>query len=891
MAIEVKPIAPGLPATTAIQDPAVRRFAQAVQDVLTALQSTEGSVESLSRAAASLSSTAAGGVPPSVTQWLFSSEVYQKLREQITAVDTDAKKAVLDEALARQEAIGEINVALAELESTSDYDNATTYEIGDMVKYQGKLYRATAQTTGNLPTDTNFWQKVGDYASLGEVVAAHTLSIDDHEGRISTNEGDISAEVTNRQTLATQVRGSYTGTDVTQLTQGLIYAERVARSTADSSEVAARESLAVKILGQIDPTGLTLGTLASGLIYDERLARADQDGVLVQDISAVNGRVDNAEGLILSEETVRVNNDLAIVSAINTALAEITGVTTSVIQSGENLVANWSLGQATKWTQVEAQVLGTGGNTIRAALQTEEDARVDLSNKVSATWTVRAQVDGGTGEPYVAGVGLGVEGGGGQVSSSFVVRADKFAVVNPGYAEHVPFAIGPSNIPYTDWTKVDGTGKPEDGATVGAPAGTLVNGVAAETVATAVTNFNASNDRNGAAVTAPTVATDGTAVDHTLQADGSADISFEWSWSGAEGDIDGFLVYVRQSASGAAYTFGTTPAEETVYTVPAAKRAFILFGTAADQHYTFGVQAYRSVDKDINAAGVIKSTLVKATGAGENPYRPSASVAFSGNVTGTVNGVAATDVNVWSAISGTGKPENDATKGATFTLGQAGTVTGQITAANIATFIATGVIENAYIGNIIQSTNYVPGSAGWRINKDGTAEFRNVTVRGNVEASSLKANTAMVNTAHINDLAVTTLKIGNNAVTVPVTYTTASAFNSWSTGYAEIGSIYVNPEGGTVILMCSANWQLTNASSVWIRIRHSSGAVITETRSVGALIGYSGGGDANPIYAGTAMALGSRAEAGTYYMDIRAATSPSASTVTDRTLVGIGAKK
>jgi hypothetical protein len=43
--------------------------------------------------------------------------------------------------------------------------------------------------------------------------------------------------------------------------------------------------------------------------------------------------------------------------------------------------------------------------------------------------------------------------------------------------------------------------------------------------------------------------------------------------------------------------------------------------------------------------------------------------------------------------------------------------------------IGNAVITNAKIGNIIQSTNYVAGSAGWRINKDGTAQFQNLVVR------------------------------------------------------------------------------------------------------------------------------------------------------------------
>lgn len=245
--------------------------------------------------------------------------------------------------------------------------------------------------------------------------------------------------------------------------------------------------------------------------------------------------------------------------------------------------------------------------------------------------------------------------------------------IRPLIIANYPNAAGTLEVDYcsierlTDainWDAVSGTNKPENGATVGAPAGTLVAGVPAANVATAVTDFNASNNRNNAAITAPTILTDGTAVDHVAQTDGSVDISFEWSWSGNEGDIDGFLVYARPSTSSSAYTLGTTPAEETVYTVPANKRAFVLFGVAADKYYTFGVQAYRAVDKAINAAGVIKSTLVKATGSGENPYRPSSTVAFTGDVTGTISGTSASTLvsTASTALSNANAAQADATE-------------------------------------------------------------------------------------------------------------------------------------------------------------------------------------------------------------------------------------
>ncbi|MEW3968703.1 TipJ family phage tail tip protein, partial [Klebsiella pneumoniae] len=52
------------------------------------------------------------------------------------------------------------------------------------------------------------------------------------------------------------------------------------------------------------------------------------------------------------------------------------------------------------------------------------------------------------------------------------------------------------------------------------------------------------------------------------------------------------------------------------------------------------------------------------------------------------------------------------------------------------TKIADGSITNAKIGNEIRSNNFVDGSQGWRIAKDGSSQFNNVIVRGRVEANS-----------------------------------------------------------------------------------------------------------------------------------------------------------
>lgn len=231
--------------------------------------------------------------------------------------------------------------------------------------------------------------------------------------------------------------------------------------------------------------------------------------------------------------------------------------------------------------------------------------------------------------------------------------ANEQAVVTPT----APTIYDPLNSPVilaaldaattADWSGIvdDNGNKPDDNATEGAPAGTLVAGVAATKVAEVATDFDAQNNRIDLPIVAPTINNDGTAVDHTLENDGSANISFEWNWSGTEGIIDGFLVYMYKSNTNGSYTFGSSPSAEMVQVLTAEKRVAYFYGLAADKYYSFGVRAYRKVDLDIAVGGLILSNLVQPSLANENPYQPASQVAFAGNITGTVDGLQATAIS------------------------------------------------------------------------------------------------------------------------------------------------------------------------------------------------------------------------------------------------------
>lgn len=97
--------------------------------------------------------------------------------------------------------------------------------------------------------------------------------------------------------------------------------------------------------------------------------------------------------------------------------------------------------------------------------------------------------------------------------------------------------------------------------------------------------------------------------------------------------------------------------------------------------------------------------------------------------------------------------------------------------------IADAAITTAKIAQQIQSTNYASGSAGWMINKNGSAELNNVTVRGAVYANSGKFKGSLEATSFVGDVASTNFipqtsfpdQSGTASRSVTKTYTDSSS--------------------------------------------------------------------------------------------------------------------
>lgn len=179
----------------------------------------------------------------------------------------------------------------------------------------------------------------------------------------------------------------------------------------------------------------------------------------------------------------------------------------------------------------------------------------------------------------------------------------------------------------------------------------LIGGSGASSIVSAITNFNTSNDQKSTTPALPTFSeTPANILDWTSNPNGSIDVSFEWiytAYTGSNGDqydIDGFLIYVHNNGTSApAAAVNLASSTTAIYTVDSAKRAIILTGLNPTSYYTFGVQAYRSVNTAISISGIKASAIaVPATGTtGEftnGAWRADDSVNFSGDITGTIEG-------------------------------------------------------------------------------------------------------------------------------------------------------------------------------------------------------------------------------------------------------------
>jgi hypothetical protein len=234
----------------------------------------------------------------------------------------------------------------------------------------------------------------GSDESLASQISLVSAALEDEEAaRIAAVSSEAtaradadSAEANSRNALAVQIRGNYTGSDISQVSSGLIYSERNTRATAD--QVLSNRIDLIVAAGSGDFSDLYAAITA------EETARVNADSALATDVSGLTARLDNVkdaqgnptdksiESTLVDNKQAQVSGDSALSSSISALSATVSGhysTLDAAIVAEQTARADADAALALDITALQSSV---GGNA--AAIVTEQTARTNADSALAS---------------------------------------------------------------------------------------------------------------------------------------------------------------------------------------------------------------------------------------------------------------------------------------------------------------------------------------------------------------------------------------------------------------------------------------------------------------------------------------------------------------------------
>lgn len=293
-------------------------------------------------------------------QMALDQEIADRLAGDLAAVATAAADATAKANAARDAALAQVDALaaeIAEIVGAPDWDPLVTYAAGFLVVYDGALYRARVSTTGDQPdTSPTQWEKIGDYASVGEVAAAALQMA-------TQNASDLGAESTRLDAIYARMPAAAGGLAL-QATVAANEAASVSRDNALGTRV---ETVEARMPGGS-------GALAtSAQVASVESASVSRDTALGERTSVVEARMPSGSGTLATAASVTAAES-ASVSRDNALASNISLVSAQIGQSSDNLVlrSRFEDGELGRW----------GGATV-----VDAPAHPFLSKAISVTGT------------------------------------------------------------------------------------------------------------------------------------------------------------------------------------------------------------------------------------------------------------------------------------------------------------------------------------------------------------------------------------------------------------------------------------------------------------------------------------------------------------------------
>lgn len=195
-----------------------------------------------------------------------------------------------------------------------DSDGVAIMDAADVAWWPATLAAIRLQP-GTAQTVSSYY--LIDWVAIGRPTPGASVALVQEEthARITA----LAAEATQRNTLAVQMRGNYTGNDLAGVTQGFVADERTARVAADSAQVARITTMEARM-----PAGSgKVATEAS--VTSEAQARVSGDQANASDITAVKAQLDGkASAAALTALDTKVTNIDGRLTSQGTAITNVT---------------------------------------------------------------------------------------------------------------------------------------------------------------------------------------------------------------------------------------------------------------------------------------------------------------------------------------------------------------------------------------------------------------------------------------------------------------------------------------------------------------------------------------------------------------------------------------
>lgn len=177
-------------------------------------------------------------------------------------------------------------------EPTWDSNGAATVTAGD-IPWAGQIEAFRVQP-GEAQTVSDYY--LIDWVAVGRPTPGAGVALVQEEAaaRVSAD----SAEASQRETLAVQLRGDYDGSDVAGVATGLIASERDARVTADEATASALQLIQVRL-----PAG-DGGLATEASVLTEQQARVDGDSANASATQLISARLPDGDGKVASVEAL-----------------------------------------------------------------------------------------------------------------------------------------------------------------------------------------------------------------------------------------------------------------------------------------------------------------------------------------------------------------------------------------------------------------------------------------------------------------------------------------------------------------------------------------------------------------------------------------------------------